>query len=359
MTETEYSIKYPRFVFKRKLLIVALKVILKVLSRTKILGIENVPKAGPVILAGNHVGPVEAALVAGASPRLTEFFAAGDLPLDPQTKFASDSYGFIPVNRGNLDRLSLRRALDVLAQDGVLAIFPEGGTWEPTRMPAQLGVALLSQRANAPVVPVGLSGVYQSMGKAFKLKRPKMTVRFGQPIPPFVSEASGQELKEALQAHADYVLKQIYALIDPADIERFPASVNYDFAYWPTGSDEQADGLPIEGGKDLSRMLLSDIVLESFRLNLRMPVDALYGSNKPVARSAFLKALDSILELLARNPGFLSYRFGHEVADRQVAAIHSLHRLLTDDGVVKVRLTSDALFRDGHHEAGGRDYRFV
>ena len=71
---------------------------------------------------------------------------------------------------------------------------PEAAPGNP-RMPAQLGVALLSQRANAPVVPVGLSGVYQSMGKAFKLQRPKMTVRFGQPIPPFVSEASGQELK--------------------------------------------------------------------------------------------------------------------------------------------------------------------
>ena len=54
MTETEYSIKYPRFVFKRKLLIVALKVILKVLC-TKILGIENVPKAGGDP-GGNHVG---------------------------------------------------------------------------------------------------------------------------------------------------------------------------------------------------------------------------------------------------------------------------------------------------------------
>lgn len=359
MTKTEYSIKYPRFVFKRKLLIAALKVILKALSRTKIYGLENVPKTGPVILAGNHVGPVEAALVAGASPRLTEFFAAGDLPLDPQTKFASDSYGFIPVNRGNLDRLSVRRALDVLAQDGVLAIFPEGGTWEPTRMPAHLGVALLSQRGHAPVVPVGLSGVYQSMGKAFKLKRPKMTVRFGQPIPPFVSSASGQELKEALQAHADYVLKQINALIEPDDIERFPASVDYDFAYWPIGADEQANGLQVEGGKDLSRMLLLDIILESFRLNLHMPVDVLYGSDKPIERSAFLQALDSILELLERNPGFLIYRFGHEVAARQVTAIHRLHKLLSDNEVAKIRLTSDALFRDGHHEAGTRDYQFV
>jgi hypothetical protein len=31
----------------------------------------------------------------------------------------------------------------------VLGIFPEGGIWDPAHMEAQLGVALISQRANA------------------------------------------------------------------------------------------------------------------------------------------------------------------------------------------------------------------
>lgn len=354
------SIKYPRNVFKRRLLKSVLKVLLKILARVEVSGLENLPKEGPLILAGNHVGSIEAALMACYSPRMVEFIAAGDLPLDRQTQFASDNYGFIPVNRGNLDRLSVRMALDVLAQDGVLGIFPEGGTWEPGRMPAQLGVALLSQRGKAPVVPMGMSGIYGALGKALKLKRPVMTVRFGKPIPPFECNQPVQELKEALQKHADYILDRVYTLVDPADVERFPTKVSYEFGYrFTDDAARPAEFRKIEGGQDLARALMSDVILDAFKVNLQMPVQALYPSEKVIHRSDFLIALNAILHLLKQNPGFLSYRYGREVADRQVSAIHALIDLLSKDQSMFLSMASESIFKDGHQETTTREYQIL
>jgi 1-acyl-sn-glycerol-3-phosphate acyltransferase len=358
MTKTsEFSIKYPRNIFKRNLLKVVIKVVLKLLARVEVTGLENLPKQGPLILAGNHVGSIETAMMACYSPRMVEFIAAGDIPLDKQTQFASDSYGFIPVNRGNLDRLSVRMALDVLAQGGVLGIFPEGGTWAPGRMPAQLGVALLSQRGKAPVVPVGISGIYGALGKALKLKRPIMKVRFGKPIPPFESEAPMQELKQSLQKHADTILDLIFALVDQADKDCFPTKVGYEFGYrFVDDAGQPGEYLKIAGGEDLARVLFSDVILETFKDNLQMPIQALYSSDKAIQRADFLVALNSILEMLKKNPGFLSYRFGREAADRQVSAIHALIDLLSNNRLAHLHLASDSIFKDGHHETTTRNY---
>lgn len=356
----QYSIQYPRNVFKRAILMAVLKLLFKVLARIEVSGLENIPKTGPLILAGNHVGAIESALMAGLSPRMVEFLAAGDMPLEPQTQFASNNYEFIPVNRGNLDRRSVRMALDVLAQNGVLGIFPEGGTWEPGRMPAQIGVALLSQRGNAHVIPVGMSGIYGAFDKVFKFKRPIMKVRFGKPIPPLSCEQTGQDLKQVLQQYADFVLRSVYDLIDPSDLESYPVKVDYSFGYIPGDSASKSGELNlVEGGEDLAHMLMTDVVLYTYKINLKMPVEPLYSSESPIQSTDFLKAFRSILEMLKQNPGFLSYRFGRDVADRQVHAIHKLIGLLSTGQPLQLNAGSVATFRDGHQEKRTRAYQIV
>jgi hypothetical protein len=161
-----------------------------------------------------------------------------------------------------------------------------------------------------------------------------------------------------LHQHADFVLKAIYDLIDEADKARYPVRVEHTLSY--LGVDETAEQSELnhlEGGDDLARMLMSDVILETFSLNLKMPVTAFYPSEKPVVRADFLTALHSILELLKQNPGFLSYRYGSEVADRQVAAIQALIGLLGTNQPLKLSLTSVATFKDGHQETTKRIYQ--
>lgn len=354
---TTFSLSYPRNVIKRSLLKAVLKSLLFLLTRIKIEGQENLPSTGPMILAGNHVGSIETALMAAYSPRMVEFLAAGDLPLDPKTQFASNAYGFIPVNRGNLDLKSLRMAIDVLRQGGVLGIFPEGGIWEPGRMPAQLGVALLSQRGNAPIIPVGMSGIYGGLGQALKLKRPRMKVRFGKPIEPFLADHPVSGIREDMQQYADRVLAAIYELVDETDKALHPTQAAYNLRYTTSVGDDNAsvrEGLT--GGDEFARMVMSDVILDSLLINLRLPIQTLYASDKPILKEDFLQALRAIQGYLTQNPGFLVYRYGHEVAELQTKAMRGLETLLLTHPTLRLFLTAAATFKDGHQEVTKRTY---
>jgi hypothetical protein len=106
-------------------------------------------------------------------------------------------------------------------------------------------------------------------------------------------------------------------------------------------------------------MLMTDVVLYTYKINLKMPVEPLYSSESPIQSTDFLKAFRSILEMLKQNPGFLSYRFGRDVADRQVHAIHKLIGLLSTGQPLQLNAGSVATFRDGHQEKRTRAYQIV
>ncbi len=178
-----YSLPYPRLQVRRRILGFLARGLLRLLTRTKVEGIEKIPSEGPVILAGNHAAYIEPILITVYPRRLVEPVGAGDLRFEAIIDSVVSFYGFIPFNRGSLDRKGLNQAMDVLKQDGVIGIFPEGGTWAPGKMQPQIGVALLSQRTGAPVVPIGFSGLQNSFQRVMQLKRPKLLMRVGEAIP--------------------------------------------------------------------------------------------------------------------------------------------------------------------------------
>ena len=76
-------------------------------------------------------------------------------------------------------------------------------------MKAHIGVALLSERCQAPVVPIGYSGFYGTLKGIFKFKRPVLTMRVGKPIPPLVIDKAGPPVKTQMQIYADEVMRQV------------------------------------------------------------------------------------------------------------------------------------------------------
>lgn len=158
-------------------------------------------------------------LLAAYSPRLVEFLDTGDIPLDPNYAWIANAYGLIPVNRGNLDREALSKCLDVLAQDGTLGIFPEGGIWNLAHMQAQIGVAMLSLKAQAPVIPIGFGGMRAALATAMKLKRPRLVMNVGKIMPP-AKLVEGEGIKEGLQRSANQILSAIDVLLPEEEIKR-------------------------------------------------------------------------------------------------------------------------------------------
>lgn len=313
-----YSIPYPRNVLFRRVANTVARGLLRVFARVTITGKENLPEKGPLILVGNHVEIMEVLLMAVYVPYLVEILGTGDIPLDPTFKWLIEPYGFIPINRGNMDRKGLNMALDVLKQGGVIGIFPEGGIWETSAKQARTGVAWLSQQAGAPVLPIGFGGVAGALGKMVGLHRPEMVMNIGKLMPPVQKPAAG-ERKTALENAANQIMAEVEKLIPESDQWRNtpPPNERFDFdvtVIRPDGTSRTLyDDFTPEERAALGKFFHRPVLLNTFARNMRLPVQPLkqYATARDAAKIA--NAAAAIVDYLeTSNPQFFNYRFGYD-----------------------------------------------
>lgn len=142
------------------------------------------PKTGPALVAGNHRGFLDGPMVAIFAPREAQFLAKSELFHGSLARLLL-WVGQIPVDRGRADRAALRRASRVLADGGVLGIFPEGTRGSGLVDTVQHGVAYLALRApGVPVVPVACLGTEQALPEGARLPRwrTRVDIVFGPPF---------------------------------------------------------------------------------------------------------------------------------------------------------------------------------
>ena len=204
------KVKVPRKRFKRFIIRLLLWLLLPILARVKVTGRENLPKKGRAILISNHVAVMEPVMMIAYTPRQIEFLGSIDVPHEPSTKWAMDLYGMIEIFRGKPERHALRQSLSVLEQDGLLGLFPEGGLWNPGTMKPKDGVAFLSHRANAPVVPIALVGSKGALNDIFALKRPVLQMIVGEPMPACVV-GDDEDKRQVYEHYSEMVMDKVFA----------------------------------------------------------------------------------------------------------------------------------------------------
>jgi 1-acyl-sn-glycerol-3-phosphate acyltransferase len=317
--EAKFAIQYPRKVFIRHFLRFLGRLLLPLLARVTVTGRENFPRKGPVILAGNHVAFLEVALMVVYPPYLVELIGTGDIPLDPTFAPLAHLYGFIPVNRGNLDRNGLQQALAILKQGGVLGIFPEGGIWQPDAMQAQTGVAWLSSQSQAPVVPIGFGGMRGAIAAMLRLQRPRLSMTIGEAIPPIEIEQKTISRKAALVQGSQVIMEHIQALIPAEEQRRRTAYTNSRYALEINLVGEEGSQvlLPaehtIKQAEALAQFLMQPVLLDVFVHNLNLSkVRPLQNLNQPYPALEIHQAVQAVLDYLETNRGFFTYRFGME-----------------------------------------------
>jgi len=195
-----------------------------VLYRVRCFEADNLPAAGPAIIAPNHFSTLDHFFVAMYLRRRVNFMAKSQLfkgPLAPVLKHV----GAFPVRRGQRDLESIETALAILRRGGVVVIYPEGGRSRSTDLAgrAKPGVGLLALASGAPVVPVAIHGSQYARNWKY-LQFPRIRVRYGKPVRYVATE--GAAFDRALQqAVADDVLDRIQALWRELDGKRAPAAV--------------------------------------------------------------------------------------------------------------------------------------
>ncbi len=182
----------------------------------EVIGKENLPKEGPLLLVGNHFSFLDPLAMIKISPWKLEFLGGTRTPNAPaSTEWLRSLWGFIPVFRGSVSRDTFSVSEKLLKQRGVLGIFPEGGNWANVLRPARPGVAFLAVRTGAPIIPVGLDGLETYFSRLKSGKRPKITAKIGKRIGPFTFDIKGRENRGKLDELGHEIMREISTLIPP------------------------------------------------------------------------------------------------------------------------------------------------
>jgi 1-acyl-sn-glycerol-3-phosphate acyltransferase len=164
------------------------------LYRIKIIGKENIPMNGPVIICSNHISNLDPPVVGITSPRDIYFMAKGELFEKPFLGKLLIGIRAFPVKRGLADRNALKKGLGILKKGNVLGLFPEGTRSKTGELGKPLaGVGFFALRSDAAVIPCAIIGPY----KLFK----KTKVIYGKPMDMeqyLATKPSPQEMADAI-----------------------------------------------------------------------------------------------------------------------------------------------------------------
>lgn len=154
----------------------AFNVIFKRFYHVHIYGLENVPETGAVIVAPNHVSNFDPPLIGCALPRHINFMAKEELFHNFFMRHLITWLGAFPVRRNAVDKIAIRKAMDILKNGLVLGIFPEGRR-NPYHEMGEFhdGVASLALRMGVPVIPTAIIGSEEMI-------RGKIAITFAPPV---------------------------------------------------------------------------------------------------------------------------------------------------------------------------------
>jgi 1-acyl-sn-glycerol-3-phosphate acyltransferase len=184
----------------------------KILFRPSVVGAENIPLHGPVLIAPIHRSNVDFAFTLFISPRKVFFMAKDSLFEVPVLGGVLVRLGAFPVHRGSADRESMGAAEEVLRQGHALVLFPEGTRKEGLHVqPLHDGAMFIAARTGATVVPVGIGGSERAMPHGSKFPRPtKIRIIVGKPIAPPLSE--GRVARSVISAKSEELRVELESL---------------------------------------------------------------------------------------------------------------------------------------------------
>lgn len=181
------------------------RLILRILRRWEVIGAENMPPYGGVVVVANHTSYWDPVIVGCAFERPVYFMAKEELFRVPLLAPVIRNLGAFPVQRGSGDRRAVKMALQYLHQGQVVGIFPEGRRSHTGELlPPHLGAVMLAVRAGVPVLPVAVAGSRGLVGK--------VRVRVGKPV--YLNEEMGKRpAREELERWGQEIMSRIATLL--------------------------------------------------------------------------------------------------------------------------------------------------
>jgi 1-acyl-sn-glycerol-3-phosphate acyltransferase len=173
----------------------------------KVTGLENVPMDGGLVVAANHRSYLDPPLLGTWFPRPIHYMAKQELWKIPLLGAFISAVNAFPVNRDAADIGSIKRALRILKDGGVVGIFPEGTRNVSGEAKVKSGAVVLASSAHCPVVPVGLVRTEHAIRR---LRGAHIEIRIGTPM--LLQGSSRKATKAEIEAWTDELMRRIAAL---------------------------------------------------------------------------------------------------------------------------------------------------
>ena len=164
-----------------------LKLKFRIVYRTRVRGLRNVPDSGPVLLIANHQSFYDPPLIGcWIGRRQVDFLARGGLFKFKPFAWLISTLHATPIKQGSGDTGAMKEVLKRLSEGRAMLIFPEGSrTPDGDIQDFQRGTAVLLKRAHCTIVPVAVAGVYNVWPRSRKVPKlfaKRMSVVYGEPI---------------------------------------------------------------------------------------------------------------------------------------------------------------------------------
>lgn len=199
----------------QKIVLATCRPLLNILFSWKVIGRENVPLTGPLILAANHVHVLDPLFLVFGFPRWINFIAKEELFRSPFFRAWLRWAGSLPIRRGGRigeKQEVINNATDALEKGLVLGMFPEGSRSHDGKLrKGKAGSAVIASKTNVPVLPVGIVGTDKIKGLSWLWERPGIVINIGKPFK--LSPTHSKVSKSQRQLSTTQLMSEIAALL--------------------------------------------------------------------------------------------------------------------------------------------------
>ena len=177
-SKTPFLYKFGRFI---------LGPIFKFYYNPKIIGKENIPKEGSILIVGNHKHLYDQCLTIIATKRGIHYMAKKEYFDNKKVAWFFKGTGCISVDRSRKDEEAVKSAIEVLKDGGAVGLFPEGTRNKTNEflLPFKFGAVSMASKTDSYLVPFGITGDY-------KFRSKNLAIRYGKPF-----KVTDEDLEEA------------------------------------------------------------------------------------------------------------------------------------------------------------------
>lgn len=156
---------------------ILLKPIYKIYYNPKIIGKENIPSDGSILIVGNHKHLYDQCNAIISTKRYITYMAKKEYFDSKKTRWFFKAVGCIPVDRSKKDGDAVNSAIKVLQSNGAVGLFPEGTRNKTDKflLDFKFGAVSMAKKTDSYLVPFGITGDY-------KFRSKNLIIRFGIPF---------------------------------------------------------------------------------------------------------------------------------------------------------------------------------